>query len=644
MAAFLAPGLASASTITVTTTADSGAGSLRQAIAEATAGSTIVVPASAGAYQVTSGQLEIHKSLTIDGGGASATVLQGNGGGNPVIEVAASGVQISGVTITGGHQGVDLESGSLTLSASKVSQNGGSGVDGGGFETRPSTTLTIESSTIEGNTGYNGAGFDLGGAATIVDSTIAGNVAHGDGGVLQSSASLTLTRDAVTGNSAIENAGALFIGGTTTITDTTLADNHAGGDGGAIEGSTATLVNDTIANNEVAGSGAGIFGTATAANTIMADNTGPKGVVSNCTAALTVTGPNLENGTECGFAGHDGGISEANPELGALAANGGPTETLALLPGSPAIDHGTNVGCPATDQRGGARPQPVGGTCDIGAYEYGALADVGVSQSAAPTQLTAGELLTYSIAVTNNGPGPDPSFGVTLTDTLPAGASLVSAVPTQGSCPAAVSVAASPALPVSCTLGTLARGASAQVTIAVRPGLAGTAVNTATVGSDATDPNPANNSSQLSTLVLAAPVPTPAISGLSETATTWRESAGHKHGHSKHKQPPVGTTFTFTLNVPASVTFTFTTTAGGRRSGKACVAPSKKNKHGKRCTRAVNAGSLTVAGKAGANSVRFTGKLSNGKTLKPGSYTATVIATASGKTSPAGKLHFKVAG
>ncbi len=63
-----------------------------------------------------------------------------------------------------------------------------------------------------------------------------------------------------------------------------------------------------------------------------------------------------------------GRLDQHQPAAGPLQGNGGPTPTRALLPGSPAIHHGTNIGCPATDQRGITRPQA--GICDIGAYEF----------------------------------------------------------------------------------------------------------------------------------------------------------------------------------------------------------------------------------------------------------------------------------
>jgi hypothetical protein len=87
--------------------------------------------------------------------------------------------------------------------------------------------------------------------------------------------------------------------------------------------------------------------------------------------AINSLGHNLESGSTCGFTATDD-ITNINPLLGLLQDNGGPTLTLALLAGSPAIDKGDNNFCPATDQRGYSRPYGI--ACDIGAYEFGATA------------------------------------------------------------------------------------------------------------------------------------------------------------------------------------------------------------------------------------------------------------------------------
>ena len=87
---------------------------------------------------------------------------------------------------------------------------------------------------------------------------------------------------------------------------------------------------------------------------------------------METTGYNLDSGTTCGLLAVTD-ITGSEPLLGALANNGGPTQTQALQAGSPAIDHGgtSTTGCPSADQRGSTRPDEAGdgGTCDIGAYE-----------------------------------------------------------------------------------------------------------------------------------------------------------------------------------------------------------------------------------------------------------------------------------
>jgi len=138
----------------------------------------------------------------------------------------------------------------------------------------------------------------------------------------------------------------------------------------------------------------------------------------------------------------------------------------------------------------------------------------------------------------------------------------------------------------------------------------------------------------------------PVLSKLSESAKTWR--AGHalarisatRNGHSK--LPPLGTTFSFTLNEPASVTFTFTRPASGRRVGRTCVAQTKKNEHKRRCTRTVVAGTLTFTARGGTNAVRFEGRLSAHKKLGPGSYTLLALATSTGRHSVTRTLHFTI--
>src|SRR5262249_41666993 len=134
----------------------------------------------------------------------------------------------------------------------------------------------------------------------------------------------------------------------------------------------ALIRNSTIAMN----AGVGTSGNVTVTNSILAGNNGGNG---DCSGTLTTAGGYnlIQNAAGCTLAGTTtGNVIGQDPQLAALADNGGPTKTHAIALGSPALDAG-NPGtpgsggftCEATDQRGTARPQPSGGRCDIGAFE-----------------------------------------------------------------------------------------------------------------------------------------------------------------------------------------------------------------------------------------------------------------------------------
>ncbi len=188
--------------------------------------------------------------------------------------------------------------------------------------------------------------------------------------------------------------------------------------------------------------------------------------------------------------------------------------------------------------------------------------------------------------------------------------------------------------------------AGVSVTACEGPIANGTAINTAALGPhtftvNATDSEGLSASQSASYAVVAGPV----VSGLSETAKTWREGNALAHITAKKnnkKKLPLGTTFSFSLNVPASVTFTFTEPAGGRTVGETCVTQTNKNKSKRHCTRTVIVGTLTFFAHTGANKVRFEGRISKHKKLEPGSYALLITATASGKHSTTGPLRFTI--
>jgi hypothetical protein len=173
------------------------------------------------------------------------------------------------------------------------------------------------------------------------------------------------------GNSAASGGG-IENDSTLTVTDCTLSGNSAASGGGIVNAGTLTLTSSTIADNSASSFGSGIygggFGMGSVRNTIVAGNTAPFG--PDIAFGIPSQGHNLiGNGTNgTGFSVTDlvgTSTNPIDPLLGPLQDNGGPTQTMALLSGSPAIDAGDNTGAPTTDQRG--FPRIVGSAIDIGA-------------------------------------------------------------------------------------------------------------------------------------------------------------------------------------------------------------------------------------------------------------------------------------
>jgi hypothetical protein len=138
----------------------------------------------------------------------------------------------------------------------------------------------------------------------------------------------------------------------------------------------------------------------------------------------------------------------------------------------------------------------------------------------------------------------------------------------------------------------------------------------------------------------------PTLSGLGQTAKTWREGTKLAQltasGGRGRRKIPVGTTFSFKLDRAAQVTFKFTRKVPGRKADKRCVVQTRKNRHKRRCTRTVVAGTKVFSAHASTNKVRFEGLISKGKKLKPGSYKLLVTASAAGKRSRTGTLSFTI--
>lgn len=339
-------------------------------------------------------------------GGSAAVVhdsqFDGNAAGNGgAIHLLHSNLWATAVTFTGNTaqnvaggggggaiymDGTKALSGQVRLQACTFRQNSTNQLGGAIFSFPEGTGATaIDQSTFDGNVstnrGQGGAIYHqsaLGtGPLTITRSLFVANRAAAEpldaasqGGALWLlDAPVTIVNSTFTGNQAVH-----------AHSDDLAADDWRRGFGGAIRTSSQTsIVNSTIASNTAGFVGGAMAGPATVTNSIVANNTGgnPWSIQQNCTVGLSNGGGNIQypqkttgnwNDYEC-----FGGQTAVNPQLGALSDNGGPTLTIPLLAGSPAISGGLNAACPATDQRGFFR---VDGQCDAGAYEAGAVAFV----------------------------------------------------------------------------------------------------------------------------------------------------------------------------------------------------------------------------------------------------------------------------
>jgi hypothetical protein len=278
------------------------------------------------------------------------------------------------------------------------------------------------SSSGRGTAGAIGVETDIGnGSLTVVDSTFSGNLAGGPGGsgvasgignggalgMFGSDGSVvvaTITRssfadnraggDGTTAEVAGQGGGGGFYFSSDSVkseasaTNSTFSGNRAGGvagtgmnsgeaNGGTITASTPgslALTNDTLVGGVAGGENGrggnlGTLGTGTTKlkNTILSHGVADAG--ANCNRPITSLGHNIETANDCGLTAA-GDRPGTEPMLHALASNGGPSQTIAPMAGSPAIDGGDNAGCPAMDQRGALRP--AGAACDIGAFEVAA--------------------------------------------------------------------------------------------------------------------------------------------------------------------------------------------------------------------------------------------------------------------------------
>jgi hypothetical protein len=461
------PAVAQTCNYTVTTLADSGAGSLRAGLADSTV--TDICFGLSGTITLSS-TLQIFTPVTITG--STSVIIDGN---NLVqiflVEESSStdAVRINGLTLTHGNAtaGNSIAGGALqvlqgnvtvvgaiitsntaesgggvynqamlTLSGCGITNNTAINGAGGGIENSSGASLTLQDSAVTGNvdSASPGGGVDNGGTLTITGGTFSGNqatrgaaisnnsyyasindsagtlfssnAASQDGGAVYNQGNFSVTQALFNGNASqssvsdyISCGGAFCNYGTATVTESTFTANITSGSGGAIENTFYAyldLEHDTIAGNTATVSGSGLFvesySVPTINNTIIAGNTAIAGANSDCDGCAATNG--LAN------------LIGVTVNLGPLAANGGPTETMMPLPGGPAINAGdptATEGIDPTDQRGFSRLSPSGGL-DIGAVQthYSSVSFLAQPSNTLPNQTVTPAVAVQVIEVDNS--------------------------------------------------------------------------------------------------------------------------------------------------------------------------------------------------------------------------------------------------
>lgn len=283
-----------------------------------------------------------NSALTMTGGQINANFAGANGSGGGILKTSVNPVSLTGTRVF--NNTAALQSGGLHLTGggavtlSRVTVSNNTANTGGGGSTLGNATVSIENSTFNNNT--------------------TSQVASVGGGVFSSSTATTTIRNSTFSANSGGIGGGVGATGAISVVNATFVGNTAqtfGGGIGVNVNGVMQLRNSLLSANTVAAAngncGLGGAGVITSQGNNLSDH-----------ACASLTGPNDKNSTAAGV----------NATLG---NNGGSTFTHALLAGSAAIDAGHAASCPTTDQRGAPRI----GTCDIGAFEFGATAPAGAA-------------------------------------------------------------------------------------------------------------------------------------------------------------------------------------------------------------------------------------------------------------------------
>ena len=358
--------------VTNMTDSDNGAGacpgascSLRDAISAAngvTGGSVVEIPT--GTYTLTApNEIAVTGNLTIKGAGVDSTTLTRNSTGSLNLTPRVFNI--------GAGASVTIED--MTIEKANNSSYTG---DHYGGAILNAGNLTLQNARLNANTADRGGAIYSTGTLTIANSSFTGNSAALSGGGIVSRGSLTVSGSTFSGSKAGQQGGGIAVVGSATVANSTFSGNTASANGGGVYNAsgavTLTVINSTFSGNG-GNPGGAIFsyGTTRLTNSIVAGSGG-----GNCVTGgqfggtVTSGGNNLSSDGSCGGQASD--KLNTDPKLDPLANNGGPTQTMKLQTGSPAIGAGNPTVCAAppvngVDQRGTSRPATA---CDIGAYEH----------------------------------------------------------------------------------------------------------------------------------------------------------------------------------------------------------------------------------------------------------------------------------
>src|SRR6266478_2695464 len=303
-----------------------------------------------------------------------------------IAHCTVNGNAVVSATFANNFGGGIHNSGTMTLNQVIVNNNNAffCGCDpthvpsGGGISN--TGTMIIIAGTVQGNMGfYSGGGIynSNTGMLTITGSTIINNRTDnpghsgGSGGGIVNDGTMTIQDSTISGNTAtggnFEGYGGGIYGNNNTITNSTISGNSAVRGGGVAGG--GNIAHTTFSNNSASVAGGALYLTSSLelGNTIL--KAGASGVnIFNNGGSFITHGYNISSDNGSGFLNGPGDQINTDPLLGPLQDNGGPTFTHALSPGSPAIDAGDPnfTPPPFSDQRGSSFPRVVNGRIDIG--------------------------------------------------------------------------------------------------------------------------------------------------------------------------------------------------------------------------------------------------------------------------------------